>query len=134
MFNITIFNGIEIMRFLQIKGKCIQINIFNKTDQAFYYFFKKILYQIFWRFDGSENFFIKTKLLIKCKRQKIKKNSLTILEKIILQITLFFYKNQLILFEAGCSEFFFIFEAEMFLICSYFPRLNLAMPQRRMSD
>ena len=38
--------------------------------------------------------------------------------------TLFFYKNQQILFEAGCSFFFFFFhfwEAEMFLTCSYFP-------------
>ena len=35
---------------------------------------------------------------------------------------LFFYKNQKILFEAGCSFFFFfLFETEMFLICSYFP-------------
>ena len=37
--------------------------------------------------------------------------------------TLFFYKNQQILFEAGCSFFFFFhfWEAEMFLTCSYFP-------------
>ena len=39
--------------------------------------------------------------------------------------TLFFYKNQSILFEAGCSWFIFIFEAEMFLSCSYFPDWTL---------
>ena len=43
----------------------------------------------------------------------------------ILITTLFFYKNQSILFEAGCSWFIFIFEAEMFLSCSYFPDRTL---------
>ena len=49
----------------------------------------------------------------------------TTVDKMFSYYTLFFYKNQYILFEAGCSYIFFIIDAEMFLICSYFPDWTL---------
>ena len=47
--------------------------------------------------------------------------------------TLFFYKNQSILFETGCSYFFFFFHFWGWNVLNLF-LFPLPMPQRRMSD
>ena len=57
------------------------------------------------------------------------------LNQINLSILHYFFIQEPVNFVWGCLFFifflfFFIFEAEMFLICSLFPRLNFAMPQR----
>ena len=67
-----------------------------------------------------------------------KKNKVNFFEafyKFSFKITLFFYKKQQILFKAGCSYFFlflfFFFWGWNVLNLFLFPRLYLAMPQRR---